>query len=149
MRPVSLIRCLNKIIAKVLVRRMKGVMGSLIGEVRSAFLKGRNIMDGVVVPNEVMEEARVFKRERLVFKVDFAKAFDSIDWYYLLNLMGIERWLGWIKTCITTASANILVNGSLSGEFELGRGFAAGRSAVTLPVLGGRRVAESVNFEGS
>lgn len=37
-----------------------------------------------------------------------------------------EKWVGWIRTCITTASANVLVNGSPSGEFELERGLRQG-----------------------
>lgn len=62
----------------------------------------------------------------MVFKADFAKAFDSIDWKYLLNMMEImnfpKKWMDWMITCITTAFVNVLVNGSPSGEFNLERG---------------------------
>lgn len=128
MRPVSLIGSVYKIIAKVLACRMKGVIGKLIGEAQSAFIKGRNILDGVVVLNEVMDEAR--SRKKGWIKVDFAKAYDSIDCDYLIEMMGRmkfpKKWLRWISTCIKTASANVLVNGSPSGEFELGRDIRQG-----------------------
>lgn len=65
MRPVSLIGSMYKIIAKVLASRMKGVMGSLIGESQSTFIKGKNIFDGVVVLHEVVEEARASKKEEV------------------------------------------------------------------------------------
>lgn len=45
-----------------------------------AFLNGRNILDGIVVLNEIIEEARSTKKSLLIFKLDFAKTFDSVDW---------------------------------------------------------------------
>lgn len=79
MRSISLIGSAYKIIAKVLASRLKRVMWKLIGEMESAFLKGRNILDGVVVLNEVMEGVRCKISGWLVFKVDFAKAYYTID----------------------------------------------------------------------
>lgn len=86
LRPISLIGSLYKILAKVLVGRLKLVMSKLIGEAQSAFIKGRNILDGVVVLNETVEDAKKSKKELLVFKVDFAKAYDSVDWDYLMDM---------------------------------------------------------------
>lgn len=53
--PISLIGSLYKILAKVLAKRMKGVMGKLIGSEQSDFIKNRFIFDGVVVLNEAIE----------------------------------------------------------------------------------------------
>jgi len=59
------------------------------------------------------------------FSVDFEKACDSIDWGYLQDVMlkmGFPTlWRKWIKECIGTATTSILVNGSLTDEFSLGR----------------------------
>lgn len=129
-RPVSLIGSAYKLVAKVLARRLRGVMGKLIGDTQSTFLKGRNILDGAVILNEVMEEARKSKKGRMIFKVDFAKAYDSIEWDYLLDLLGRMnfpiKWIRWVRECVTTASANVLVNGSPLGEFSLGRSIRQG-----------------------
>lgn len=129
-RPISLIGSLYKILATVLAKRMKSVMGKLIGETQSAFLKDRFILDGVVILNEAIEDARKTKAKRLLFKVDFAKAFDSVSWDYLLDMKRKlnfpEKWILWIKECISTAKANVLVNGSPSGEFALERGIRQG-----------------------
>lgn len=50
-------------------------------------MKGRDILDGVVVLNEAVEEARKRKKELLVFKVDFAKSYDALNWDYLLEML--------------------------------------------------------------
>jgi len=61
-RPISLLGCLYKILAKVLARRMAQVMNSIISSSQSAFLKGRNLVDGVLVVNELVDYAK--KRRR-------------------------------------------------------------------------------------
>ncbi|GAU45140.1 hypothetical protein TSUD_131390 [Trifolium subterraneum] len=58
-------------------------MNSLIAGNQSAFIKGRNLVDGVVIVNEVVDLARRFGKECLIFKVDFEKAYDSVEWVFL------------------------------------------------------------------
>jgi hypothetical protein len=45
-RPISLLGCLYKIISKVLAKRLALVMDSVISSNQSAFIKGRNLVDG-------------------------------------------------------------------------------------------------------
>lgn len=75
---------------------------------------------------EIVDEARKRKKELILFKVDFEKAFDSIDWGYLDEVMcktGFPfLWRKWIKECFGTATALVLVNGSPTDEFPLERG---------------------------
>lgn len=114
----------------MLARRLKLVIGKLIGPSQSAFLQGRSILDSVVVLNELVEETKATKRGRIFFKADLAKAYDTISWSYLLSMLKLlnfpEKGIGWMKECISTASANVLVNGSPSGEFNLERGIRQG-----------------------
>jgi hypothetical protein len=67
------------------------------------------------------------KKELILFKVDFEKAYDSVDWGYLdavmQNMAFRVLWRKWIKECVTTATASILVNGSPTDEFPMQRGF--------------------------
>ncbi|GAU37371.1 hypothetical protein TSUD_277450 [Trifolium subterraneum] len=62
--------------------------------------------------------------------VDFEKAYDSVDWGYLeevmlkMNFSGV--WRNWIMECVTTATASVLVNGSPTDEFGFERGLRQG-----------------------
>jgi len=75
-RPISLVKSLYKILSKVLANRLRMVMGSLIAETQTTFVKGRQILDGILIANEVVDEARKSKKELMLFKVDFEKAYD-------------------------------------------------------------------------
>lgn len=128
--PISLVGSMYKILAKVLANRLRVVIGLVISDSRSTFIKGRQILDGILVAIEVVDEARKHKKELLLFKVDFEKAYDSIDWRYLVSVMlkmGFPTlWRKWIKEWIGTASASVLVNGSPTDEFYLERGLRQG-----------------------
>lgn len=62
--------------------------------------------------------------------LDFHKAFDSVSWCYLdrtLDQMGFPAlWRQWINSCVMTASASILINGSPTPPFKLHRGLRQG-----------------------
>ncbi|XP_045831535.1 uncharacterized protein LOC123922923 [Trifolium pratense] len=129
-RPISLVSSIYKILAKVLANRLRLVIGSVISESQTTFVKDRQILDGILIANEVVDEARKSKKELMLFKVDFEKAYDSVDWSYLDKVMESmlfpTLWRKWIKECVGTATASILVNGSPTDEFPLERGLRQG-----------------------
>jgi hypothetical protein len=69
----------------------------------------------------VVDEARKSNKELLLFKVDFEKSYDSVDWGYLdavMRRMSFQPlWRKWIRECVCTASTSILVNGGPADEF--------------------------------
>jgi hypothetical protein len=129
-RPISFLSCLYKIIAKVLTNRLAKVMSPLIAHTQSAFIKGRNLVDGVLVVNEVVDLAKKFEKDCLIFKVDFEKAYDSVEWSfleYMLRRFGFDEvWIGWMKACVFGGSLSVLVNGSPTGEINIHRGLKQG-----------------------
>ncbi|GKV34368.1 hypothetical protein SLEP1_g42745 [Rubroshorea leprosula] len=129
-RPISLIGCVYKILSKVLANRLKNVMSEIISETQSAFIGGRQLVDSVLVLNEVVDEVRNRKTPAFVFKADFQKAYDCVNWTYLdwmMERFGFgAKWKGWIKECLSTARCSVLVNGSPTEEFELERGLRQG-----------------------
>ena len=56
-RPISLIGCMYKVIAKLLANRLRNVIPVLIDERQTAFIKDRHILHGILVLNEVVEES--------------------------------------------------------------------------------------------
>jgi hypothetical protein len=129
-RPISLLGCLYKLIAKVLTNRLAKMMNLLIAHNQSAFLKGRNLVDGVMVVNEVVDLAKRSGKKCLIFKVDFEKAYDSVEWgflEYMLRRFGFcEVWIGWIKACIFGGDLSVLVNGCSTGGINIQRGLKQG-----------------------
>nr|GEZ78174.1 RNA-directed DNA polymerase, eukaryota, reverse transcriptase zinc-binding domain protein [Tanacetum cinerariifolium] len=75
--------CQYKIIGKLLANRLSILIGDCISPVQSTFIKGRYILDGPLILNEVLAWYRQRKKELMVFKVDFEKAFDSLRWDFL------------------------------------------------------------------
>ncbi|GJS96023.1 reverse transcriptase domain, reverse transcriptase zinc-binding domain protein [Tanacetum coccineum] len=114
----------------MLAERVKRVAGNVVREVQNAFIKGRYILDGVLIANETMEFLKKKKEKGLVFKVDFEKAYDSINWIFILDLMkrmGFgEKLCKWVEICLRSATMSILVNGFPSEEFGLERGVRQG-----------------------
>lgn len=124
--PISLIHDIYKIIAKVFSSRLKAAIHDLISENQTAFLAGRQIIDGFLVANEAVHSLKRYIVSSLIFNVDFHKAFDGVQWDYLEQVMRYmsfgEKWINLINTCISTAKLSMLINGSPSKEFLMGRG---------------------------
>ncbi|XP_071695907.1 secreted RxLR effector protein 78-like [Rutidosis leptorrhynchoides] len=105
-------------------------MPKLVGVKQTAFIKSRFILDNILITNEVIEDIKRCKRKSLIFKADFEKAFDSLNWEYLLKLLELMgfggRWRSWMVTCLKSASISVLVNGSPTDEFYLKKGVRQG-----------------------
>nr|GFB41505.1 RNA-directed DNA polymerase, eukaryota, reverse transcriptase zinc-binding domain protein [Tanacetum cinerariifolium] len=86
-RPISLIGSLYKIIAKILANRLAGVLGDIVNEVQSTFIAGRKILDGPFILNEVLQWCKIKKKQSLIFKVDFEKAYNSVRWDFLDDIL--------------------------------------------------------------
>ncbi|GKB17044.1 RNA-directed DNA polymerase, eukaryota, reverse transcriptase zinc-binding domain protein [Tanacetum coccineum] len=116
-RPISLIGFQYKIVAKILANRLSKVMDSIISHEQSAFISGRQILDGPLFLSEFIDWYKKKKKKMLLFKVDFKKAFDSVSWRFLNHVMdklgfsGI--WRKWIMAGLKSSRASILINGSL------------------------------------
>ncbi|KAK2648656.1 hypothetical protein Ddye_016145 [Dipteronia dyeriana] len=125
-RPISLVRVTYKILAKVLANRLKKVMDLVISPNPMAFVKGRQIVDSFVIAEEVIHSWRKDDLEVILVKLDFQKAYDSVDHSFfieVLRLIGFgSKWIEWMRGCISSAWLSVLVNDSPMKEFLMKKG---------------------------
>lgn len=125
-RPISLINSSLKIISKILATHLSSVMDKLVDNVQSAFLKRRCILDNIARAEELLFSIHKRRLDGHVLKVDFAKAFNSVDWDFLVDLLKVRgfgtRWIGWVILLLSTSKASILINGSPKGYVRYQRG---------------------------
>ncbi|KAK3221461.1 hypothetical protein Dsin_008486 [Dipteronia sinensis] len=125
-RPISLVGAMYKVVAKVLANRIKKVIKSIIGETQMAFIKNLQILDSFVIVEEVIHKWRKSEEGGLLVKLDFEKAYDSVDHMFLKDMMeGMgfgSKWRQWIQECISSPSISVLVNGSPTPQFGVERG---------------------------
>ena len=63
--------------------RLRSVLIDTILDAQGAFLAGRQILDVALIANELVEDYRALGKKRVVFKIDFEKAYDNVEWSFL------------------------------------------------------------------
>jgi hypothetical protein len=78
-RPICLLNVIYKIITKILTIRLTTVVDKVVSKYQTAFIPGRNILEGVIILQEVLHELRVTKKSGVTLKLDFEKAYDKVS----------------------------------------------------------------------
>ena len=90
-------------------------------------MKGRCIGECTRLILDIIERTEEEQIPGLLLLVDFEKAFDSLEWDFMLkclNFLGFgESIIKWVKLLYTDISSCIVNNGHCSEFFTLGRGF--------------------------
>ncbi|GKB92823.1 RNA-directed DNA polymerase, eukaryota [Tanacetum coccineum] len=86
-RPISLIGSLYKVIAKVQANCLVTVLDDIVDEIQSAFVSDRQILDGPFILNEIVHWCKNKKKQSMIFKVDFKKAYDSVRWDFIDDIL--------------------------------------------------------------
>jgi hypothetical protein len=82
-RPICLLNVSFKIFTKVATNRISQIAKKVISPFKTAFLPGRNTMEGVIVLHETIHKMHRKKQNGLIFKIDFEKAYDKINWSFV------------------------------------------------------------------
>jgi hypothetical protein len=127
-RTISLCNIIYKIISKLLANRLKPLFFKFISPFQTAFVPGRHIQDNSILAHEMLHTLKS-KRGRggfMVVNIDMEKAFNRMEWNFLLSIsqkLGFQdKWINWIRLCISTTSFSVLLNDSPFGHFRPSRG---------------------------
>ncbi|KAK2639526.1 hypothetical protein Ddye_027321 [Dipteronia dyeriana] len=80
---ISLVGSMYKVLAKVLANRLKKVMNLIIGDTQMAFVQNHHIVYSFVIANEIIHWWKRDIEGSLLIKLDFEKAYDSVDHSFL------------------------------------------------------------------
>jgi len=121
-RPISCCNVIYKVISKILAGRLSHALQDIIGPAQNAFLGGQNMIDNINLAQELLRHyGRKRTSPRCLIKVDFRKAFNSVQWPFLrdlLHLLGFpQRFVHLVMLCVETSSFLVAINGNLYGFF--------------------------------
>ena len=130
LRPISLLNVDYKILTKVITKRIEKVLPTLINSDQTGYVKGRYIGENVRLIYDVIHYMDKSNRKGIAIFLDFKKAFDSIEWNYLLETLQLFNFghdiQNWIKIFYNNVTSCILNNGHSSTFFSLQRGVRQG-----------------------
>jgi len=106
------------------------VADRLVDTNQSGFIKGRYILESVVVAHETVHSLHSNKKPGLILKLDYEKAYDREDWGFLFEVLEkrgfCNKWISWIKLVVTGSSIGVNLNGEESSFFRPGKGLRQG-----------------------
>ncbi|XP_055960165.1 uncharacterized protein LOC130014981 [Mercurialis annua] len=129
-RPINLINGVFKIITKALANTLSLVLPLVISENQFGFIKGRSTYDCHMIASEIIHLIKRCKEKVFLFKLDFRKAFDTISWQFILQMLQRmnfdSKWIIWISACFESAQLYVLLNGFPSDNFFMENGVRQG-----------------------
>jgi hypothetical protein len=129
-RPISLVHSFAKLFSKLIANRLRPKMELLVSQNQSAFIKGRNLHDNFLLVRQLARKINRRKEPGVLLKLDLARAFDSLSWAFLfevLRKMGFpDRVMRWIAIALCTATTKVSVNGVPGRQIEHVRGLRQG-----------------------
>ena len=89
-RPIYVLNVRFKNFTKVGTNRLNKVAQTVVSPTQTAFMLGRNIMEGVVILHETIHELHTKKSDGVIFKIDFEKAYDKVKWLFLQQILRMK-----------------------------------------------------------
>ncbi|XP_074291041.1 uncharacterized protein LOC141617794 [Silene latifolia] len=90
-RPISCCTIFYKTISKILTNRLQHVLPTIIDEEQAAFIKGRNIFENIILSQLLVKGySRKNISPRCLIKLDIRKAFDTLQWKFIANMLQIN-----------------------------------------------------------
>jgi hypothetical protein len=128
--PISLLNVSFKIFTKVATNRIIEVPTKVISPTQTAFLLGRNVLEGDIIMHEIIHEMHRKKQNGAILKIDFEKAYDKINWGFVqqtLRMKGFSpTWCRWIATFLEGGHVGIKISDQVGPNFKTKMGVRQG-----------------------
>ncbi len=129
-RPITLLNVDYKILSSAIASRLKPHLDTIVSHTQKGYIKGRYIGEATRLIYDVIEETENNNIPALLLSLDFEKAFDSVEWSFLLKVLQFyglgDEFCEWVKIFYTDIKSCILYNGHSSAYFSILRGVRQG-----------------------
>ncbi|XP_062118795.1 uncharacterized protein LOC133832472 [Humulus lupulus] len=130
-RPIACCSTLYKCMAKLICKRLALVLPDLVQPNQRAFVKGHSIAHNIMIFQDLIKNyGRISTSSRCAIKINLSKAYDTIDWDFLEDLLKAlnfpQKFIGWVMSCIRNTSYFLLMNGRVQGKFKGKKGLRQG-----------------------
>ena len=129
-RPITLLNCDHKLLAKALVRRWSPLADVVVDPTQSAFIPGRWIGDNILFHLEEIDHCTATQQPGLILFLDWEKAYDRMDQAWVLRAMDRMGFSGpslrWAGLMMRGVTGQVLNAGALSPAFHVRGGLPQG-----------------------
>lgn len=129
-RPISLLNVTYKILSGVIANRFKSVLGKVIHENQKGYIAGRYIGENTRLLYDIVHNCNKSDIPGIILMVDFEKAFDSVSWKFIRNVLKFynfgENIIRWIDIFFNDFKLCVIQNRIYSEFFNIGRGCRQG-----------------------
>ena len=106
-RPITLLNVDCKIAAKAIAKRIETVLPDLIHRDQTGFVKGCYIGENIALITDLMDYTKMQKIPDVLVALDFRKAFDSLEWSFIMKTLDSFNFGTSIKRWVTTFYTNV------------------------------------------
>ena len=129
-RPISLLNVDYKIGSKAFANRLQLILPSILNSDQTCSVPGRSIFENLMLARDSIDYCQEKKLPLALIKIDQEKAFDRVNWDFLLKVLERmnfgPKFMCFVKTMYTNVSCQISNNGHLSRKITLKRGVRQG-----------------------
>ena len=129
-RPITLQSFALKFLTKIMDNRLQPVIQKLIHKNQYGFIISRTIQDCLAWSFKYLHQCQQTKREIIILKIDFEKAFDLVEHEAILQILHAkgfnQSWINLVNNVLKSASTSVMLNGVPGKTFKCKRGVRHG-----------------------
>ena len=122
-RPLTMLNCIYKLISGTIANRINEKLHLIIHNEQSGFVRGRFIGEAIRSTYDTLEWAKKNKKKGLILLIDFFKAFDCINFKFIIKTLRYfgfkENIIKWISIILKDFSASVNHAGNISMIFDI------------------------------